>query len=88
MAKKNTNTNKNKNNGNNKKRNNNRNHKNNNFKPRKEENKILNDGICEYEEGITVDELAQKINHTPAEVIKVLFMLGTMVTINTALIWL
>lgn len=85
MAKKNTNTNKNKNNGNNKKRNNNRNHKNNNFKPRKEENKILNDGICEYEEGITVDELAQKINHTPAEVIKVLFMLGTMVTINTAL---
>ena len=54
MAKKNTNTNKNKNNGNNKKRNNNRNHKNNNFKPRKEENKILNDGICEYEEGITV----------------------------------
>lgn len=85
MAKKNTNTNKNKNNGNNKKRNNNRNHKNNNFKPRKEENRILNDGICEYEEGITVDELAQKINHTPAEVIKVLFMLGTMVTINTAL---
>jgi len=85
MAKKNTNTNKNQNNGNNKKRNNNRNHKNNNFKPRKEENKILNDGICEYEEGITVDELAQKINHTPAEVIKVLFMLGTMVTINTAL---
>lgn len=85
MAKKNTNTNKNKNNGNNKKRNNNRNHKNNNFKPRKEENKILNDGICEYEDGITVDELAQKINHTPAEVIKVLFMLGTMVTINTAL---
>ena len=86
MAKKNTNnTNKNKNNGNNKKRNNNRNHKNNNFKPRKEETKILNDGICEYEEGITVDELAQKINHTPAEVIKVLFMLGTMVTINTAL---
>lgn len=85
MAKKNTNTNTNKNNGNNKKRNNNRNHKNNNFKPRKEENKILNDGICEYEEGITVDELAQKINHTPAEVIKVLFMLGTMVTINTAL---
>lgn len=86
MAKKNTNnTNKNKNNGNNKKRNNNRNHKNNNFKPRKEENKILNDGICEYEEGITVDELSQKINHTPAEVIKVLFMVGTMVTINTAL---
>lgn len=50
----------------------------------KEEKKI-GDGIVEYEEGITVGELAEKIGQTPANVIKVLFMLGTMVTINSSL---
>ena len=39
----------------------------------------------EYEEGITVGELAEKIGQTPANVIKVLFVLGTMVTINSSL---
>ncbi|MFQ8594113.1 MAG: translation initiation factor IF-2, partial [Thomasclavelia spiroformis] len=38
-----------------------------------------------YEEGITVGQLAEKIGQTPANIIKVLFLLGTMVTINSAL---
>jgi len=53
--------------------------------PSKKEEKKVNDGVIEYEEGITVGELAEKINQTPANVIKVLFMLGTMVTINSSL---
>ena len=53
--------------------------------PSKKEEKAIADGVVEYEEGITVDELSQKIGQTPANVIKVLFMLGTMVTINSSL---
>ncbi|MEG0276826.1 MAG: translation initiation factor IF-2 [Coprobacillus sp.] len=53
--------------------------------PVKQEEKIIGDGIVEYEDGITVGELAEKIGQTPANVIKVLFMLGTMVTINSSL---
>lgn len=53
--------------------------------PSKKEEKAIVDGVVEYEEGITVDELSQKIRQTPANVIKVLFMLGTMVTINSSL---
>lgn len=53
--------------------------------PSKKEGKAVVDGVVEYEEGITVDELSQKIGQTPANVIKVLFMLGTMVTINSSL---
>ena len=53
--------------------------------PTKKEEKAVVDGVVEYEEGITVDELSQKIGQTPANVIKVLFMLGTMVTINSSL---
>lgn len=53
--------------------------------PSKKEEKAVVDGVVEYEEGITVDELSQKICQTPANVIKVLFMLGTMVTINSSL---
>ncbi|MFR2501269.1 MAG: translation initiation factor IF-2 [Coprobacillus cateniformis] len=41
--------------------------------------------MISYEEGITVGELAEKIGQTPANVIKVLFVLGTMVTINSSL---
>lgn len=55
-----------------------------NFPSKKEEKSVV-DGVVEYEEGITVDELSQKIGQTPANVIKVLFMLGTMVTINSSL---
>ena len=39
----------------------------------------------EYTEGINVNELASKINKSPADIIKLLFMMGTMVTINTSL---
>ena len=53
--------------------------------PSKKEEKAVVDGVVEYEVGITVDELSQKIGQTPANVIKVLFMLGTMVTINSSL---
>ena len=53
--------------------------------PSKKEEKAVVDGVVEYEEGITVDELSQKIGQTPANVIKVLFTLGTMVTINSSL---
>ncbi|MBR2802086.1 MAG: translation initiation factor IF-2 [Erysipelotrichaceae bacterium] len=38
-----------------------------------------------YQDGITVSELAEKLHKTPAEIIKVLFMLGKMVTINSKL---
>ena len=38
-----------------------------------------------YEEGITVSQLAEKINKNSGEIIKILFMLGKMVTINSAL---
>lgn len=56
-----------------------------NIPNKKKDEKIIGDGIVEYEENITVGELAEKIGQTPANVIKVLFMLGTMVTINSAL---
>lgn len=53
--------------------------------PSKNEEKKVNDGVIEYTDGITVGELAEKLGETPANVIKVLFKLGTMVTINTSL---
>lgn len=53
-----------------------------NFPTKKEE---VKDGVIVYEEGITVGQLAEKIGQTPANVIKVLFLLGTMVTINSSL---
>ncbi|MBQ6654277.1 MAG: translation initiation factor IF-2 [Erysipelotrichaceae bacterium] len=40
---------------------------------------------CTYTEGITVKELSEKINRTPAEIIKFLFMMDKMVTINNSL---
>ncbi len=53
--------------------------------PSKKDEKKENDGVVEYEEGVTVGELAELVNQTPANVVKVLFMLGTMVTINSSL---
>ncbi|MFV0395148.1 MAG: translation initiation factor IF-2, partial [Coprobacillaceae bacterium] len=55
-----------------------------NFPTKKEEVEVK-DGVVVYEEGITVGELAEKVGQTPANVIKVLFLLGTMVTINSSL---
>jgi len=56
-----------------------------NIPTKRKEEKVVLDGIIEYEEGITVGELAEKLGQTPANVIKILFMLGIMVTINTSL---
>lgn len=53
--------------------------------PTKKEEIVAKDGVIVYEEGITVGQLADKIGQTPANVIKVLFLLGTMVTINSSL---
>ena len=53
--------------------------------PAKKETSVIKDGVISYEEGITVGELAEKLGQTPANVLKVLFLLGTMVTINSAL---
>ena len=39
----------------------------------------------DYTEGISVKDLADKLNKSAADIIKLLFMMGTMVTINTAL---
>jgi translation initiation factor IF-2 len=51
-----------------------------NFVPRLEKVTEIN-----YTEGITVNELADKVNHGPSEIIKKLFMMNKMVTINTSL---
>ena len=53
--------------------------------PSKQEESVAKDGVIVYEEGITVGQLAEKIGQTPANIIKVLFLLGTMVTINSSL---
>ena len=53
--------------------------------PAKKETSVIKDGVISYEEGITVGELAEKLGQTPANVIKALFLLGTMVTINSSL---
>lgn len=50
------------------------------FKARPEVVKTIN-----YTEGITVSELANRLNRNSSELIKILFMLGKMVTINTNL---
>lgn len=53
--------------------------------PSKQEDVVVKDGVIMYEEGITVGQLAEKIGQTPANIIKILFLLGTMVTINSVL---
>lgn len=52
---------------------------------KKEEAPLLNGGIVEYRDHLTVSELAEKMGKTSSDVIKVLFMLGNMVTINSTL---
>ena len=53
--------------------------------PSKQEDAVVKDGVIMCEEGITVGQLAEKIGQTPANIIKILFLLGTMVTINSVL---
>ena len=52
------------------------------FRPRSESVKVE---AITYQEGITVSELAAKVNKNASDIIKVLFMLGKMVTINSSL---
>ncbi|CVH75160.1 Translation initiation factor IF-2 [Clostridiales bacterium CHKCI006] len=56
-----------------------------NVPPKKQVEEKLNDGVVVYEEGITVGELAEKVNQPAAAIIKFLFMLGKMLTINSSL---
>ena len=51
-------------------------------RPRKQTEEVKS---CTYQDGITVKELADKIGKSPAEIIKYLFMMGQMVTINATL---
>ena len=67
-----------------KKGNNNRksNNRNKNFTPKKERVEVKE---ITYSEPLTVGELAEKLNRNASEIIKLLFMMGTMVTINSTL---
>ena len=68
---------------NSKKPNNNRNHRPNTggtFAPRKSVEQVKE---IKYTDGITVGELAEKLKKNASEIIKLLFMLGKMVTINS-----
>ncbi len=60
-----------------------------NKKPNKERTFERKDEIkveaITYEDGITVGELAEKLHKNSSEIIKILFMLGKMVTINSVL---
>jgi len=53
--------------------------------PAKKEEEVVVDGTIVYEEGITVGELAEKLHKPVAEVSKILFMLGKLLTINSSL---
>ena len=65
--------------GNNNRKNNNRNK---NFAPKKERVEVKE---ITYSTPLTVGELAEKLNRNAREIIKLLFMMGTMVTINSTL---
>lgn len=54
----------------------------NDFQNKKNDQKIEN---IEYYDGITVNELANKLNKNASDIIKLLFMLGKMMTINSTL---
>lgn len=63
-------------------KNNKRNSHTQNYAPRKEKNTVT---AITYSQPLTVGELAEKLNRNASELIKVLFMLGNMVTINSNL---
>ena len=52
------------------------------FTPRKERVEVKE---ITYSSALTVQELAEKLNRNASEIIKLLFMMGTMVTINSTL---
>lgn len=45
---------------------------------------VNNDNVILYKEGMTIGELAKSLNVAPAEIIKKLFLLGIMATVNNA----
>ena len=53
-----------------------------NFSPRKERVEVKE---ITYHGPMSVGELAEKLNRNASEIIKLLFMMGTMVTINSTL---
>ncbi len=65
------------------KKNNNRKNRNNNYSPRPQKEEKVE--AITYKDGITVSELAEKIHKNASDIIKVLFMLSKMVTINSSL---
>ena len=68
--------------GNGNRKNNNNRGKNNNFAPKKERIEVKE---ITYSGPLSVGELAEKMNRNASEIIKLLFMMGTMVTINSTL---
>lgn len=68
--------------GNGNRKNNNNRGKNNNFAPKKERVEVKE---ITYSGPLSVGELAEKLNRNASEIIKLLFMMGTMVTINSTL---
>ncbi|TYR77486.1 translation initiation factor IF-2 [Rossellomorea vietnamensis] len=71
-------------NNNNNNRNNNRGSQNTNSQPQKKKEKELPEKIT-FTESLTVAEMAKKLHREPSEIIKKLFMLGVMATINQEL---
>ncbi|MGN1405397.1 MAG: translation initiation factor IF-2 [Erysipelotrichaceae bacterium] len=63
----------------------NKNNKSNNFKGNGSKKENVKVEAINYTEGITVGELANKINRNSGEIIKLLFMLGKVLTINSPL---
>ncbi len=59
-----------------------KNFKGNNTSPKKTSKTVTD---CTYKEGITVKELAEKINVSASDIIKFLFMMGKMITLNTSI---
>ncbi len=55
------------------------------FNQKETKKSLINVTNITYKEGITVNELAAKINKNSSDIIKLLFMLSKMVTINTSL---
>lgn len=49
------------------------------------EEKVEDTGVIYYQDGVTVGELAEKIGKKSSDIIKLLFMLGHMATINSSL---
>ena len=70
---------------NNSKRPNNNHRPNNGFNGHRNHSRVEAVTAITYEEGITVSELAAKCNKNASDIIKLLFMLGKMVTINSNL---